>query len=163
MVLMSVRVIIALNMKITSMFFFGHRWYHGSHNRAEISLVGAGVKLFHGNIENVDLDACLNTLSASRKKRLSRTLQLILGLNCTDCLEGQVYLAYRGEIIVRSMLTTLFAPLGRSYSLIRLIGGRASHLRCRKGFRLCNPCTNAPGYSFDNGPPSPTGSSCRTI
>ena len=40
----------------------------------------------------------------------------MLGINCTDCLERQVYLASRGEIIVRFVFTTLSKPLERSYS-----------------------------------------------
>ena len=76
---------------------------------------------------------------------LNRNHKPVLGLNCTDCLARQGYLASRGERSVRVVLTTLFAPLGRPSSLISPMGGRASRIICTKGLRIYNPFTRAPG------------------
>ena len=76
---------------------------------------------------------------------LNRSRQPVLGINCTDCLESQAYLASDRERIVGVALTTLFSPLGRPSSLISPIVGRASRLRCTKGSELYNTFTYAPG------------------
>ena len=123
--------------------FFRHRWYHGNYNRAELTLVQAW-NSFISTIENVGSDAWLSKDNAARNRfkqksmtgawdklhRLSRKAGL---------------LAFRGERTARVVLTTRFAPLRRPSSTIRSIGERASHSRCTKKLRLCNPFTNTPG------------------
>ena len=107
--------------------------------------VSAGVELFH-RVSSKMLVARLGWTNLLHLAiGLNRSRQPVLGLNCTDYLERQVYLASRGERTVRVVSTTLSAPLGRPSSLISPTGGRASRPTCTTGLRVYNPFTKAPG------------------
>ena len=110
--------------------FFRNRWYHGNHNRDEVSLSQAW-NSFIVSVENNGRDAWLTKLILVHNT-LSRSRQPVFGMNCTDFFERQVYLASRGERIVRVVLTTQFASQVRPTSLTSPIEGRASRPRCTK-------------------------------
>ena len=139
MVLTSVRYTIALSMSTTSMSF----------SDIDGTMATATETKFRwrrrGTLSLATSKMLAARLGWTNLLGLNRSRQQELGLNCTGYLERQVYLASRGEKTVSVVLTTLFVPLGRLFSLMSSTGGLASRPRCTKGLRLYNPFKNAPG------------------
>ena len=117
--------------------FFRHRWFHFNKKKDTHSLVQAW-NAFIANILTVGRQSWLDKLDAARSK-FDRSRMSVHGINCTDYIERQFYLASRGERSARVVLTAQFEPLRRRTSLISPTGGRASRLKCAKGLRIYNP------------------------
>ena len=94
---------------------------------------------------------------------LNRSRMSVHGINCTDYLDRQIYLASRGEKRVWVVLTAQFAPLRRCTSLISPTGGRASRLRCAKGLKIRNPFYERGERLYNDGPPPSKSASRHTF